>query len=318
MFRHPPVHVTNDGESTTETTTTGVFTRVQSFKELFGPHAELANVEERFDSEEISPSLAMTMSDAQLRSLLPDEPLGRVLLVKQLLSGARVMDLPANAFCNLPSRWIAALSLKQDLAYTLIVWFEVTVVVSALWMTISAAAFFNPAQTCAFEDAGGDAPSAWCNILLWGDAILWALSTGQNNVACVGSWCMIQHILALDEDTLPQYLVRNVKVWMTPVLFMISSTFTFSLGLITRAMLMSENEPRGYAAAGCVVALNFVGGWSYWLVSAKSVYGFRWRDAMTFHVGLFGFVSQAKFKKIWKGRYHDMFAPKPSATYEKL
>ena len=161
MFRRSSVNVTtNDG--TSAATGGGVFTRVQSFTELFDGH-ELANWQARFEGEKISPELAMTMSKAELRSLLPDEPMGHVLLVKQLLDGARVMDLPTDAFTTAPARWIAAVSLKPEPAYTLIVWFEVCVVMSALFMTMAFSAVFSVPQSCAFEAAG--TPSQYCEYL---------------------------------------------------------------------------------------------------------------------------------------------------------
>lgn len=129
--------------------------------------------------------------------------------------GARVMDLPTDAFTTAPARWIAAISLKPEKAFTLMMWFEVCVVMSALWMTISISALFSSPQSCAFE-AAGDTPSQYCEHLIWADTILWTWSTGLTNLGCVSSW-FLQHIIALDtcncKDTLVQWLVRNVKIY---------------------------------------------------------------------------------------------------------
>ncbi len=48
-------HPTDGDGSSKSASTTNVFTRIKSFAELFGPHAELANVAARFEAEKISP-----------------------------------------------------------------------------------------------------------------------------------------------------------------------------------------------------------------------------------------------------------------------
>ena len=170
MFRRSSnVHVTNDGKS--NATAGGVFTRVKTYTEMFDGHPELIKWEPQFEEEKISVELAMTMSKEELRSLLPDEPLGHVLLVKQLLGGARVMDLPTDAFRNAPARFIAAVSLKPDPAGTLLMYYEVTMVVAALWMTISFTMLFSVPQSCAFEATDGEPdhlniPSEYCNNIM--------------------------------------------------------------------------------------------------------------------------------------------------------
>ena len=39
---------------------------------------------------------------------------------------------------------------------------------------------------------------------------------GMNNVACIACWMMFSFIINLDEATLPEWLVRNVKIFMFP------------------------------------------------------------------------------------------------------
>ena len=99
MFRHAPVHVEG-----VKASSASVFTRVQPFKELLDPYAELSRCEERFVAEKIDVELAMSMTVEQLERLLPDEPLGHVLRLKQLLGGAKVLALPKDAFCTMPAR----------------------------------------------------------------------------------------------------------------------------------------------------------------------------------------------------------------------
>ena len=97
---------------------------------------------------------------------------------------------------------------------------------------------------------------------------------------------------------------------------MVFCTAVYGVGLVMRVMITSESEIRGYAAAGVVSALNFGGGWAWWVLSAKSVYGFSWKEANPFHIGAWGFISQKKFKKHFPGKWFNVFGPKRS--YGKL
>ena len=98
---------------------------------------------------------------------------------------------------------------------------------------------------------------------------------------------------------------------------MVGGGMTQMIAFATRVMLTSENKHLGWAAAGAVTLLNS-SAWLYWLTSARSVFGFRWKDIGAFHAGLYGFGSQGKFKKLFKGQYLDLFAPaKRFASYEQ-
>ena len=188
---------------------------------------------------------------------------------------------------------------------------------ATLWLTISLTALFNAPQTCAFEPTSTDdsPPSDFCSALVWADTILWAVCTGLNGVACCGSWFMIQHIIAMDEGMLPQWLIRNVKIFMCPVLCIVSSTFVLSAAIITRIMVISQNETRGFVAAAIITVLNMGGTWLLWFQSAKSVYCFPWRDVISFHIGVWGFVSQGKFKKQFPGTHLDLGGPKGVSSH---
>ena len=87
--------------------------------------------------------------------------------------------------------------------------------------------------------------------------------------------------------------------------------------IVTEVMLRVEDANLGYVAAGVVTVLNSLA-WAYWYVGAKTVFGYRWIDIPFWQMGFFGYVSQGKFKKIYKGRYLDLFAPaKRFASYEQ-
>ena len=284
-----PLHHANSGGG-------AGFTRFKTFRELFEPYPDLADCEAKFDAEKITPELARTMDVAQLERVLPGLPLGHVLLCKSLLEGAHVVSAVRDPWMRFQSRRIGALEINGSPTSEMTVWWEVCVVISTLFLTISLSALFSAPQTCAFEDPG-EPPSRFCDALVWVDTITWALCTGFSGIGTTTSFCLIQHGMTLGDARLPTWMGRNIGLMYMPVLTYLTGLNALAVGIATRAMLLSVNEKRGRVVAGITFFLLFFCSWSWWFVSAKSIWGYRWSviEIMQFHFGGFGFTY--KFRK---------------------
>ena len=68
------------------------FTRAVPFAELFAATPHLAHCAAAFEEARVTPPLAAKMDAALLQKLLPDEPLGHVLELREILRGAVVVS----------------------------------------------------------------------------------------------------------------------------------------------------------------------------------------------------------------------------------
>ena len=284
-----PLHHANSGGG-------AGFTRFKTFRELFEPYPHLADCEAKFDSHHITPELATTMDVAQLERVLPGLPLGHVLLCKSLLEGAHVVAAVRDPWMRFQSHRIGALEINGSPTNEMTVWWEVCVVMTSLFLTFSLSALFGAPQSCAFEEPG-EPPSQFCDALVWVDTIMWALCTGFFGIGTTTSFCLIMNGMVLGDARLPTWMGRNIGLMFMPVLTYLTGLVTLAVGIATRAMLLSVNEKRGRVVAGITFFLFYFCSWSWWLVSAKSVWGYQWSviEIMKFHAGGFGFTD--KFRK---------------------
>ena len=191
------------------------FTRFKTFHELFEPYPHLADCEAKFDAEKITPELARTMDVAQLERVLPGLPLGHVLLCKSLLEGAHVVAAVKDPYMRFQSRRIGALEINGSPTNEMVIWWEVCVVMTTLFLTISLSALFSAPQSCAFEDPG-EPLSRFCDTLVWVDTIMWAVCTGLFGIGTTTSFCLIQHGMILGDARLPTWMGRNIGLMFMP------------------------------------------------------------------------------------------------------
>ena len=269
------------------------FTRFKTFRELFEPYPHLADCEAKFDSHHITPELATTMDVAQLERVLPGLPLGHVLLCKSLLEGAHVVAAVKDPYMRFQSRRIGALEINGSPTNEMVIWWEVCVVMTTLFLTISLSALFSAPQSCAFEDPG-EPSTSFCEKLVWVDTILWANAAGFFGIGTTAAWFLIQHGMILGDARLPTWMGRNIGIFMSPVTTFLTGQTMFTAGIATRAMLVNASELRGRVVAGIIFFVYYFCQWSWWFVSAKRVWGYQWNaiEIMKFQLGAFGFTGK--------------------------
>jgi hypothetical protein len=281
------------------------FTRVKSFDELFGePQDEaLRNCRTLLEAEALDVALAAQLDAAQLGQVLAGEPLGHVMRVKNLLAGAHVAVAPPSVGASAFARFISASTLRDDLHPSLLVWFEVSVVMASLLFTVAISQCLSPVQSCAFED-GAVKPSSSCNTLVWADSVLWFLSTVCLLMAALICWMDLYHVLSLTREELPRWLVRNAKSTWLGLNLAVQSFFTFFGGVATRCMLNQQNKLRGQMMAGAALFSCAVG-FAWWFSTARAVHGFALspRTLVTFQLGQFGFGLATKFNQLFPGKF---------------
>ena len=265
------------------------FTRCKTLDELFeGAGAELAPCKALLEAQALDASLAAELDAAQLEHVLAGEPLGHVMRVKQLLRGARVAVLPPTTGLMAFSRFCSAGTLRGDLHTTLLLWYEVCVVMASLLLTLSVSACLNPVQSCAFE-GGAAEPSSSCSKLVWADSVFWLLATVMFMMGDLFCWFSLLLVIELTHEELPRWLARNYKLNWLGVQISVFAFFPLFGGLASRCMLLQQNELRGQLMAGAfVVAMMLVFLW--WFSNASTVFGFdtNVRGVSGFMLGLIG------------------------------
>ena len=278
------------------------FTRLLSYDELFGApqHQALRRCRELLEAEALDVELAAALNVEQLERVLAGERLGDIMRVKKLLEGARVAVKPPSVGACAFGRVLAAGTLRGDLHMSLLIMFEISVVMSSLLFTVSATWLLSNVQRCAFE-GGVAAPSAACNRVVWADSIFWLMATAMYWTAAVINWMMIYHLLTLTHEDLSRWLTRNIRLGWMGIFLSIHGFFPMNFGFCTRIYLTTESEVRGLVMGGVYLLLTLVVGYVWWFASVQSIYGLRASSLLEYQLGQFGFAGN--FLKLFPGKF---------------
>lgn len=285
-----------------------------SLDELFAlpDHAHLAKYVPTFKGASIDVDLASDMTIDDIRSLLPDAPLGHCLLMRRILAERSTPKAFVPAGCDSSvvavSRLIGRTAVAGDTREWIFENVELNLVVASLLFAVSFQAIVSAPESC----AGG----VECPVLLTIDACLWAVISAFFLSTVTVSWILNHFVGMISEKYLPTYVLDNFT-WV----MMGSSEVVLGVTLVPVAaatrMIIVLNGKSGYLSwtawslAGLFVAV-FVTEWVYYFVGIKVTHKLNsfCVNATRYQVGIFCCSHKTK-KKLLRGR---LVGTKPSAS----
>ena len=263
------------------------------------PHQQdLAAYVPAFEAAQVDVQLASSMDSADYHRLLPDAPLGHVLMLRQAILAAAEprVQLPAASSWSIPSRTIASTAEAGELSSSLVISLELTMLVSSLLLAISSSFMMGPRTECG---AGGNSTltESQCQKLRAADAYVWAVASVLLFSAICLSWlyayCMRavgkNHLARWCEDTASFYFLGIICPFCLGV-----SCFAIGLGirgvLVTADSTLPSGLPLLHAGVWGASALSL---FAYWFALTSRTTGLRWGKLLLMREWLACFVSFA-------------------------
>ena len=253
-------------------------------EEVLGEHPTLAGYAPLFAEAEIDTPLALEMSAADLRSLLPaSAPFGHSLRIRQVLheaaeAAARPRALiPKSLPWRLPSIDAARGILEDDARNTFVLTQEFNLIMASLFMSTAMPEMLNPPSEC------GDGST--CPALRSVDACLWAGASLCFLLSVAQAWVLFLASKAVSTQHFARWQEVVAKRKLSPANLVVLGFVSLSCAMATRLLVLdvggnSFPAPVKWAIAGCTVFFGVVVTYSFWFSLAKTTLGLSTCDLL--------------------------------------
>ena len=246
-------------------------------EQILGEHPALAGYAPLFAEAEIDTQLALEMSAADLRSLLPSSaPFGHSLRIRQVLqeaakAAARPRALiPKSLPWRLPSVDVARGILEDDARNAFVLTQEFNLIMASLFMSTAMPEMLNPPSEC------GDGST--CPALRSVDACLWAGASVCFLVSVGQAWALFLASKAVSTQHFARWQEVIAKRKLSPASLVALGFVCLSCAMATRLLVLDvggNSFPAAvkWAIAGCTVFFGAIVTYLFWLSLAKATLG---------------------------------------------
>ena len=261
-------------------------------EQILGEHPALAGYAPLFAEAEIDTQLALEMSAADLRSLLPaSAPFGHSLRIRQTLQEAAQAAAQPRALIpkSLPWRSVSTGAargiLEDDARNTFVMTQEFNLITASLFMSTATPLLLNPPSEC------GDGSA--CPALRSVDACLWAGACVCFLVSVGQAWVLFLASLAVSTKHLARWLEEIAKRGLSPANLVVQGFVFVGCAMATRLLVLDVGGNSFPAAvkwtvAGCIVFFGVIVMYSFWFSLAKTTFSVSTCELPAFQVGALG------------------------------
>lgn len=258
-------------------------------------HQALAGYVPLFEDPEaeIDTALALDMTSADLRALLPaSAPFGHSLKIKQVLrSAAEEAAQPRALLPKKPAWWLpgtvyARGIVEGDLRSTFVIEMEFVLVTASLLLCLKVSQLLSPTNACADGSA--------CTALRSVDVCLWCATVLCFAMSVVTAWLCFIASLGVGTNHFARWSEDCAKRILLPAQLFVLGFTIFGVAMATRLLISELGNKTVYpvqikwAVAGTSFVATTVGGFAFWFSIAHSTLGFTCKEVVAFQAGAVG------------------------------
>eukprot|EP01045_Picozoa_sp_COSAG04_P022057 COSAG04_NODE_2441_length_4118_cov_3.509579_1_plen_413_part_00 len=261
-------------------------------EQVLGGHPALAGYAPLFAEAEIDTELALEMSAADLRSLLPSSaPFGHSLRIRQVLQEAAKAAaqpralIPKSLPWRLRSQAEARGILEDDARNAFVMTMEFNLITASLFFSTAMPAMLEPPSEC------GDGSA--CPALRSVDACLWAAASVCFLVSVGQAWVLFLASLAVSTKHFARWAGATAKRAASPANLVVQGFVFLGCAMATRILVLDVGGNSFPAAvkwsiAGCVVFFGVIVMYCFWFSLAKTTFSVSTCELPAFQLGTLG------------------------------
>ena len=261
-------------------------------EQILGEHPALAGYAPLFAEAEIDTELALEMSAADLRSLLPSSaPFGHSLRIRQVLheaakAAARPRALiPKSLPWRMRSQVAARGILEGDARNTFVMTLEFNLITASLFFSTAMPSMLNPPSEC------GDGTA--CPALRSVDACFWAVASVCFLMSVGQAWVLFLAWTGVSTKHFARWEATIAKRDTLRVNLTVQGFLFLGCAMATRILVLDVGGNSFPAAvkwtiAGCIIFFGVIVMYCFWFSLAKTTFSVSTCELPAFQVGTLG------------------------------
>ena len=245
-------------------------------EQILRGHPALASYAPLFTEAEIDTELALEMSAADLRLLLPSSaPFGHSLRIRQVLQEAAKSAAQPRALIpkSLPWRTLSTVTargiLEDDARNAFVMTQEFNLITASLFLSTATPEMLNPPSEC------GDGST--CPALRSVDACLWAVASVCFLVSVAQAWVLFLASLGVSTKHFARWSTEIAKRQLSPSNLVVQGSLFLGCAMASRLLVLDmggNSFPAvvKWAVAGGIVFFGVIVMYSFWFSLAKTTW----------------------------------------------